>query len=172
VEAVSLTRHAVLLLGATALVASCGDDGDEPPRRDATGCPVAVDYVAELLEYEVDVLEEGASELACRYEPVDGAERPGSHVLIVERSVVDDGGYEAVRSGIEAEASTVETLDEEAIADLGEGAERGWVAEVGRAVQVGVSTGEALFQVTVADAERSADDAREVALVLASEAIR
>ena len=171
-EAVSLARHAVLLLGATALAAGCADDGDPPPRRDATGCPVAVDYVAELLEYEVDVVEDGASELACRYEPVDAGERPGSHVLIVERSIVDDGGYEAVRSGIEAEASTVETLDAEAIAELGEGAERGWLAEVGRAVQVGVSTGDALFQITVADAERSAEDAREVALVLAAEAIR
>jgi hypothetical protein len=155
-----------------ALAAGCSDDGDEPPRRDATGCPVAVDYVAELLGFEVEALEEGASELACRYEPVDAGERPGSHVLIVERDVVDDGGYENVRSGVEATASSLEVLDEDAVADLGEGAERGWVAEVGRAVQVGVGTGDALFQVTVADADRTAEEAREVALDLAAEAIR
>jgi hypothetical protein len=167
-----LARPALLLLGAVSLVAGCSDDDGSPPRRDATGCPVAVDYVAELLGYEVAVVDEGASELACRYEPVDGGERPGSHVLIVERAVVDEGGYEAVRSGIEAEASTVEDLADDVRSDLGEAAERGWVAEVGRAVQVGVSTGEALFQITVVDAERAADEAREVALALAAEAIR
>jgi hypothetical protein len=161
-----------VLLGAAGLAAGCGDDGDEPPRRDATGCPVAVDYVAELLGYDVEVAGDGASELACRYEPVDAGERPGSHVLIVERDVVDDGGYENVQSGVEATASSLEVLDDDAVADLGEGAERGWVADVGRAVQVGVGTGDALFQVTVADAGRTAEEARDVALDLAAEAIR
>jgi hypothetical protein len=53
-----------------------------------------------------------------------------------------------------------------------EGAERAWVAELGRVVQVGVGTGATLVQVTVADAERTADEAREVAVALAADAIR
>ena len=164
-------RPVLLLLGAAVLATGCSDD-EEPPRRDATGCPVAVDYVTELLGYEVHVVDDGASELACRYEPDDAGERPGSHVLIVQREIVDDGGYESVRSGVEATASSMEVLDEDVLGDLGERAQRGWAAEVGRAVQVGVSTGDALFQVTVADSERPADEARDVALDLAAEAIR
>lgn len=160
------------LLGAGVVVAGIGDDGGEPPHRDATGCPVAVEYVAEVLAWDVEVAAEGASDLACRYEPTDPGAHPGSHVLIVERDVADDGGYETILSGVQAEASAVEVLDEGAIGDVVAGAERGWVAELGRVVQVGVSTGDSLFQVTVADDERTAAEAREVAVALAADAIR
>src|SRR5690606_23918038 len=98
-------------------VSGWGDD-EAPPRRDATGCPVAVDYVSELLGFTVDVGGVGASELACRYEPVDPGEHPGSHVLVVERAIVDDGGYEAVLSGIEVAASSASALGEDELADL------------------------------------------------------
>lgn len=160
------------LVAAGVLVAGIGDDGGEPPHRDATGCPVAVEYVAEVLAWEVEVADDGASELACRYEPTDPDAHPGSHVLIVERDVADDGGYETILSGVQAEASAVEVLDEGAIGEVVAGAERGWVAELGRVVQVGASTGDALFQITVADDGRTAEEAREVAVALAVDAVR
>lgn len=170
VIAAGVVAVAAVGVGVGVVVAGWGDD-EPPPRRDATGCPVAVDYVGELLGYEVAVVDDGASTLACRYEPVD-PEHPGAHVLIVERSVVDEEGYEAVRSGVEVAASSMTVLDEEALDDLGERAERGWTAQLGRAVQVGIGTVDALYQVVVADPDLPAEEAREVALDLAADAIR
>jgi hypothetical protein len=165
---------------ALALLASagCGDDDEKPPTGATdSGCPVEPAQVGELLGYEVVVVEDTASADACRYEPADpsGAEGngvdegepslAGAHVLVAERRIAEDG-FSAARDDVEVEVGPTETLADGVIDDG-----RGWVARVGRVVQVGAARDRRLVQVTVAEPTLDADAAETVALDLAREAL-
>jgi hypothetical protein len=169
-------RRFVLAVAAAALVlGGCSDDGgddDEAVEPRDSGCPVEPGQVGELLGYEVAVVEDVASTEACRFEPVDPGDddpdtdepsRVGAHVLVVERRIAE-GGYTAVRDAVEVDVGPTEALT-----DI-EGA-AGWVARVGRVVQVGVARDRRLVQVTVADPSLDAETAGDVAVELAVEAL-
>jgi hypothetical protein len=179
---VDRVRSALLGLALVLAAGGCGDDGgDHGGAEEATdsGCPVEPGQVGELLGYEVAVLEDTATAGACRYEPVDPGDadpdtdepdRAGAHVLVVERRIAgetDEGdGYTAVRDAVEVDVGPTETLGEDVVPGG-----RGWIARVGRVVQVGVARDRRLVQVTVADPTLAADAADEVALDLALEAL-
>jgi hypothetical protein len=169
--------HLALVALAVALVAACtgGDDsgGDVEEARDDSGCPVAAARVGELLDYEVTVDKDTASAASCRFLPAESvaADHPGAHVLVVERRLAggDDGesGYDAALSAVEDEVGSARSLAEGEV----DGAERGWVAGLGRVVQVGAAAGSRLVQVTVADGTLDAAAARDVAIDLAGDVL-
>lgn len=165
-----------MALVATAVLGACdvddGEDEEVKAPRDS-GCPVEPGQVAELVGYEVVVVEDAASTVACRFEPADpgdtdpGTDEPsraGAHVLVVERRIAA-GGYRAVRDAVEVDVGPTEAL-----ADVVEGG-AGWVARVGRVVQVGVARDRRLVQVTVADPALDAAAASDIAVELAVEAL-
>lgn len=168
---------------ALVLVLALGACSDDEPDDDATpandsGCPADPTRVSELLGYEVVVDEDTATTSSCRYDPVDlGGEgrddtgdagtpsRLGARVLVVERRIAE-GGFNAVRDAVEVDVGPTTALAD-GVVDGG----RGWVARVGRVVQVGVSRDRRLVQVTVADPALDAEAAQEVAQTLALEAL-
>ena len=70
-------------------------------------------------------------------------------------------------ASVEASAGPVEHLGEDDV----DGAERGWVARVGRVVQVGAVRDLELVQVTVADATLDVTAAEAIAIELAGQAL-
>jgi hypothetical protein len=155
-----------------AVAAACsGGGGDDVPVDDAaaSGCLVGPTLVGELLGYDVEVVEQ--SRAGCRFEPVDEAEHPGAHVLVTRRDLAagdpGESGYDAVLADVEAEVGPVDPLSDDAL----DGADRGWVASLGRVVQVAAAVDERLVQVTVADGDLDAPAARTVAMDIAEDAI-
>ena len=160
------------------LSAGCDeDDGDEPTGATDSGCPVEPARVGELLGYEVVVDERTATTEACRFEPADtqGDEGnaldegepslEGAHVLVVQRRIAGDG-FDAARDAVEVDVGPTEALPD----DLVDGG-RGWIARVGRVVQVSAARDRRLVQVTVAEPTLDAEAAEAVALDLAVEAL-
>jgi hypothetical protein len=154
---------AALLLGACSL----GDDDDDAgDTTDDSGCPVEPGRVSELLGYEVTVDSDTDSAASCRYEPVDDDAHPGSHVLVIKQPLAEDG-YTAAFESVEEAAGPAEELPEGAV----DGAERGWVARLGRVVQIGAAGDGQLVQITVADDSLDVVDAEEIAMALVEDAI-
>jgi hypothetical protein len=160
-------RLVAVLAVAGVLGAGCGGGG-EPQTDDVSddsGCPVGPARVGDLLGYDVSVDERTATPSECRFDPADtaAAEHPGAHVVVAERALAADGesGYDAVLASVEAQIGPTEPLPE----GVG-GADRGWVAVLGRVVQVGAAVDDRLVQVTVADGALDAAGARGVALRL------
>ena len=154
--------------------AGCDDDsgGGGGSGRDESGCPVSPAEVGEALGYDVVVDEATATDTSCRFVPAEGVDgHPGAHVVVAERELAsgpdDEEGYDAVLSGVESEVGPVDAIDGDDV----DGADRGWVATLGRVVQVGAADGDRLVQVTVADGALDADEARDVALQLAERAL-
>ena len=167
-----MRRLALAAFAAVLLAAGCDDDGEAEAPRDS-GCPVEPGQVADLLGYEVVVIEDTASTEACRFEPSDPGDadpdtdepsRAGAHVLVVERRIAA-GGYVAVRDAVEVDVGPTEALTD--VVDGG----TGWIARVGRVVQVGVARDRRLVQVTLADPTLDAEAAGDIAVELAVEAL-
>lgn len=169
------TTLGAAVCAAALLIAGCSDDGggdEEAAEAEDSGCPVEPGQVGELLGYEVAVVEDVASTGSCRFEPVDLGDddpdtdvpsRAGASVLVVERRIAE-GGYTAVRDAVEVDVGPTEALD-----DVEGGA--GWIARVGRVVQVGVARDRRLVQVTVVDPALDADAAGDIAVELARTAL-
>lgn len=164
--------RAVPLACAVALVlAACSGDGDDedasdPASDEDSGCPVDPGRVGELLGYDVVVHDDTATVAACRYDPADADAHPGSQVIVVQRRLADDG-YGAALAAVESSAGPTEPLPEGSVG----GIDQGWVARLGRVVQVGAARDQRLVQVTVADAALDVAAAEEVAIELARDAI-
>ena len=155
----------LVLLGACSL----GDDDDGDDDDAAAGdseCPVEPALVAELLGYAVEVDDATSNSMSCRFDPTDPEAHPGAHVIVVERPLADDG-YAAVLDAVEESSGPTDELPDGAV----DGADRGWVARLGRVAQVGAARENALVQVTVADAELDVSAAEDVAQRLAEEAL-
>jgi hypothetical protein len=182
---VSFVRAAAVACALALAVGAVGcsdDDDDAAAGATDSGCPVEPARVGELLGYEVVVDEDRATAEACRFEPADlrgdegnGVDEgepslAGAHVLVVERRIAgsSDGrdGYTAARDDVEVDVGPTEALADGVVEDG-----RGWVARVGRVVQVGVARDRRLVQVTVAEPTVDAARAEAVALDLALEAL-
>jgi hypothetical protein len=157
---------------AVLVVAGCSDGGsDDVPVDDAAavGCLVGPSRVGDALGYEVEVVER--TRTFCRFEPVDSVEHPGAQVMVTRRDLADgepgETGYDAALADVEAEVGPVDPLPQDAV----DGADRGYVAALGRVVQVGAAVDDRLVQVTVADGALDAAGARAVAEDLAEDAI-
>ena len=152
-------------LAAVLALAACspgGDDDESTPTTTSTeGCALAADVVAEAVGHEVVVEREPSGRPSCAY-----LHEGGSRVEVSRRSLADEG-FAAVLAEVEADAGPTVALGRDAV----DGAERGWIAVVGRAVQVGAASGEDLVLVAVADPDLDAEAAREVAEALAGEAL-
>lgn len=155
----SLLVLAVLALGAC----SSGDDegSTTPTTARAAGCPVAPDVVIDAVGHHVRVERRTAGAGSCAY-----LGNGGARVEVALRSL-DDRGFPEVLADVERRAGGTIVLPD----DLVEGAERGWIAEAGRAVQVGAAAGDRLAIVAVVDPALDLDTAREVAADLAGEAL-
>jgi hypothetical protein len=88
-------------------------------------------------------------------------------VEVVARSLEEEGFGEALAE-VERRAGPTVLLAEGAV----DGAERGWVASVGRAVQVGAADDVTLVVVAVTDPLLDAEAAEAVATRLAGEALK
>jgi hypothetical protein len=164
---------AVVVVAAAAACGGDGGGGTERDEADDSGCPIAPARVAELLGYDVSIDPAGASAASCRYLPAESVadDHPAANVLVVERELADgdpgESGYDAALSTVEAEVGPVDPLPDGAV----DGAERGWVATLGRVVQVGAAADKRLVQVTVVDGALDAAAARAIALDLAEDAL-
>lgn len=158
-------RSKCLLVAIAVATAACsrggGDDATTSTTRPTGGCPVAAATVAEVLERPVDV-ERLPRSGGCRYVGEDA----GARVEVVARA---DGGdaYARLLGDVEREVGPTEPLPAGAV----DGAERGWVVRVGRAVQLGAARGRTLVVVAVTDPLLDADGAQRVAAALAGEAL-
>lgn len=151
---------------AVALLGCSGDDGEEdaaPTTRPTSGCPIAAAVVAEAVAHPV-AIERQRAPGSCAY--VGEGAAAGSRVEVSVRSLADET-FADVLAAVERRAGPTVLL---AQGDV-DGAERGWVATVGRAVQVGAAAGEVLAVVAVTDPLLDADAALEVAKDLAGEAL-
>ena len=157
-----------LLLAALALAACSGDDDDAgptPTTAAATGCPVTVASVAEALARPVAVDPEGAGERSCAFVG-EGDGGAGVRVEVVARSLAEEG-FGSVLADVERRSGPTVALPDGAV----DGAERGWIASVGRAVQVGAADDETLVVVAVTDPLLDAEAAEAVAVRLAGEVL-
>lgn len=141
------------------------DDGGDDDAVEAT-CLVDPGRVAQLLGYEVTVTEEkGGRE--CRFVPTDAdAEaHPGAEVVVAIRELADDDeAFDNVVAAVEADIGPTQAIGVDH-------ADRGFVARVGRAVQVGAVRDRRLVQVTVVDGTLDANAAESVATDLAGQAL-
>jgi hypothetical protein len=156
-----------LLLVALAL-AACSDDDDgsaAATTAPSTACPVAATSVAEALGRPVVVDPAAVDVRACAFlgEGDDGA---GVRVEVVARSLAEEG-FGTALAEVERRAGPTVALPE----GLVDEAERGWIASVGRAVQVGAADDETLVVVAVTDPLLDAEAAQAVAARLAGEAL-
>ena len=153
-----------LLVPVLALAAGCAGDGGGGSATSSTrppgACPVPAAVVAEAVGHEVAV-DRGAGGRSCVY-----AGEGGARVEVVERSLAEDG-FGSVLEDVERRAGPTVLLEPGAV----EGAERGWVATVGRGVQLGAASAEVLVVVAVVDPLLDAEAAEEVAAALAGEAL-
>jgi len=156
------------LLVALALLAACSGDDDDGDAGSTTvptgGCPVAAGVVAEAVAHRVVVDREVSSDRSCTY--LAEGDAAGGRVEVVVRSLVNDG-FGTVLADVEREAGPTIGLPD----GLVDGADRGWIAVVGRAVQLGAADDETLVVVAVADPLLDADAAQEVAAELAEAAL-
>lgn len=166
-------RAAVALLLVLAVAGCSGDDGDDDGGRDGggrgtAGCLVDPDRVEDLLGYEVVVDGTPAADGTCRFEPADPEAHPGAFVVVAERELADDDeAFEAARAAVEADAGPTTPIGAQDVAR----ADRGWIARVGRVVQVGAVRDRRLVQVTVVDADLDRAGAEAVAFDLADRAL-
>lgn len=165
----------VVVLGLTGGCSLGGDDDGEDDDQDRSTedvCLVDPGRVAELLGYEVAVIESPRGEHECRFEPVDEDAHPGSEVVVATRELaLEDGevdeAYDAVVAAVESDAGPTQVLSGSDV----DHADEGWVAVIGRAVQVGAVRDRRLVQVTVVDATLDADAAQAIAEDLAGQAL-
>ena len=157
-----------LLLLVAAALAACSDDDDATPAATtarSTACPVAVASVADALGRPVVVDPTAPDDRTCAFlgEGDDGA---GVRVEVVARSLAEEG-FGTALAEVERRAGPTVALPE----GLVDAAERGWIASVGRAVQVGAADDETLVVVAVTDPLLDAEAAQAVAARLAGEAL-
>lgn len=149
---------------ALVVVAGCSGDGEgdaaPPTSGSASGCPVAAAVVAEAVGHAVTI-ERGQAPGSCAFVGEDGGR------VEVDRRDLTGEGFGAVLAEVERRSGPTAALDTDRV----DGAERGWVGVVGRAVQVGAAAGETLVVVAVVEPLLDADAAEEVATRLAGEAL-
>ena len=153
-----------LLIAALVLAACTGDDDDGAPAETTmppTGCPVTVAVVEAAVEHTVTVDAAAADARACAF--VDEA---GARIEIVAQSLAEQG-FGAALEEVERRAGPTTALGDGAV----DGAERGWIAVVGRAVQIGAADDETLVVVAVTDPVLDAEAAETVAATLAGEVL-
>lgn len=164
----------VALAVATAAV-GCSDDGDGDDGEGAvdSACPVAVETVADALDATIEIRGR-ASPARCTYdvvvaEPADDDDpgRAGARVVVDVR-VLAEGDYAAALERVERRAGPTEPLADGEV----DGATRGWVSSVGRAVAVGAADDTRLATVVVVDPTLDTAAARTAALRLAGAALR
>ena len=154
----------VLLLVIALLAACSGDDDAAAPAATTvppSGCPVTVAAVEAAVEHPVTVDPEVSDERTCAF--VDDA---GSRIEVAAESLGEQG-FGAVLQEVERRAGPTAALPD----GLVDGAERGWIAVVGRAVQVGAADDETLVVVAVTDPLLDADAAQTVEASLAGEVL-
>jgi hypothetical protein len=159
----------VLLLAVVLLAACSGDDDDATPSTTttpSTGCPVAAASVADALGRPVAVDPAAAAVRACAFVG-QGDEAAGVRVEVVAQPLAEEG-FGTVLAEVERRAGPTTALAEGVV----DGADRGWVASVGRAVQVGAADDETLVEVAVTDPLLDAEAARAVAARLAGEVLK
>jgi hypothetical protein len=161
VSSKALAAAAVLLLAAC----SGDDDTDDAtgPTIGEDGCPVPAAIVAEAVGHAVEAEPDG--ERSCAY--VAGGDAGAGGRVEVHVSALADEPYGDVLAEAERRAGPTVDLDDGEVDD----AERGWVATVGRAVQLGAADSETLVVVAVVDPLLDAEGARDVADRLASEVL-
>ena len=154
-----------LLLLAVVLLAACtGDDDDAAPVETTVpprGCPVTVAAVEAALEHPVTIDPAASDVRTCAF--VDEA---GARIEVVAQSLAEQG-FGAALAEVERRAGPTAPLPD----GLVDGAERGWIAIVGRAVQVGAADNETLAVVAVTDPALDAEAAQTVAATLAGEVL-
>jgi len=164
----SLLAVGAAALAALAGLAACSDDdgGSSPPTTDErSGCAVAPGVVEEAVGHGVDVERRPSGPGSCAY--VGGGDASaGARVEVAVRSL-DDEPFAEVLAAVEQRSGPTVVLP----AGLVEGADRGWVAAVGRAVQLGAARGQELVLVSVVDPLLDAAAAEEVAGKLAGEVL-
>jgi hypothetical protein len=155
------------LVAAAVLLAACSsgdDEGSAPTTTGPGGCPVATRVVADVVGHAVSI--EGEPDpLSCAY-VADAEDAAGGRVEISLRPLTE-GGFGEVLAEVEQRSGPTVVLDPGDV----DGADRGWVATVGRAVQVGAADDERLVLVAVTDPLLDAEAAREVAVRLAGDAL-
>ena len=163
-------RAAAIACAAVLALSACSRDGDDDeeasPDDGESVCPVDPGLVTDLLGYAVVIDTKTATSSSCRFLPSDADAHPGAHVIVAERELAAEG-YVAALASVEAATGPAELLPEGSVG----GIDRGWVARLGRVVQVGAAHDRRLVQVTVADAALDVEGAEEVAIELAREAI-
>lgn len=158
-----------LLVAAAVLLAACssGDDDATTTTRPTGACPLPAAVVANAVGHAVNV-EPGDERGACAY-VADADIAPGGRVEIVVRSLTDDEGFAAALAEVERRSGPTVSLGDGG-SDV-DGADRGWVATVGRAVQVGAADDARLVVVVVSDPLLDAEAAEKVAARLAAEVL-
>ena len=153
-----------LLLVVVVLLAACtGDDDDgatDPTTAPPSGCPVPAAVVAEAVAHPVTIDESATGDGTCTFVG------DGARIEVIARSLAEEG-FGVTRAEVERRSGPTVDLPDGVV----DGAERGWIATVGRAVQVAAADEERLVVVAVADAVLDADAAQAVAARLAGEVL-
>ena len=151
-----------LLLAAAVLLAACTSDDDtgDPAATTAppAGCPVTAAVVAEAVAHPVSVDENVTGDGTC------ACVGDGARLEIIARSLAEEG-FGVTRAEVERRSGPTVDLPEGVV----DGAERGWIATVGRAVQVAAADEATLVVVAVTDPVLDAEAAQAVAARLAGE---
>ena len=158
----------LLVMAALVLTACSGDDDDAGPTPTTvppTGCPVTAASVADALARPVTVDAGASGERSCAFLG-EGDGGAGARVEVVARSLEEEGFGSALEE-VQRRAGPTVLLPDGLVA----GAERGWVATVGRAVQIGAADDETLVVVAVTDPLLDAEAAEAVAARLAGEVL-
>ena len=157
-----------LLIAALVLAACSGDDDDAEPAPTTappTGCPVTVASVSEALARPVGVDPDAAGDRSCAFLG-EGEGGAGARVEVVAHSLEEES-FGSILEDVERRSGPTVLLPD----GLVDGAERGWIATVGRAVQVGAADDETLVVVAVTDPLLDAEAAEAVAARLAGEVL-
>lgn len=155
------------LVAATIVLVACssGDDGDATPTtRSTTACPVPAAVVAAAVGHAVSV-ERGNEPGSCAY-VADAEVAAGARVEVVVRPV-DDEAFAAALAQVEQRSGPAVALGDDDV----DGADRGWVATVGRSVQLGAADDAELVVVVVTDPLLDAEAAEQAAARIAEEAL-
>jgi hypothetical protein len=164
------TPVVLVALAVASAAGGCGDDGDDDGGGGGarSECPVAATVVGRALDATIEVAA-GATPTHCTYEvvveePVDDDDpgRAGARVVVDVRTLTA-GDYDAALERVERRAGPTEPLGEGDV----DGAARGWVSSVGRAVAVGAADALRLATVVVVDPTLDATAARTAAIEIA-----
>ena len=151
------------LLLCVAAAACSGDDDDgsaAATTEPRSGCPVPAAVVAEAVTHPVTIDETVSGDGSCAFVG------DGARIEIVVRALAEEG-FGVTRAEVERRSGPTVDLPD----DVVDGAERGWIATVGRAVQVAAADEEELVVVAVTDPVLDAEAAQAVAARLAGEAL-